>query len=445
MLGPGIPNILADFNSDSNILASFVLSIYVLGFGFGPLIIAPLSEMYVRLPLYHVGNVGFFFCTLACALSNSIGMLVASGLLAGVFGSAALTVGGGSLADLMPRERRGGAMAIWAMGPLMGPANGLLVEVFLSKQRDGDGTLDLHGYVYHTGADDVQSVRLLTIAASVVTIVCFLFLRETYAPVILSHKVQCLRKETGNPKLHSALEPENHLPPRALFMHSIMRPTQMLTRPLIVFLMALYASVIYGLLYLLFTTFTFIFEGAYGISSSTVGLAYLGIGIGMFVSVVYTGHLSDCVIKQAIPRGEDIKPEHRLPLWLVVPPVLILPVGPLIYGWTRHYAEQVHWIVPMIGTAFFGFGLVSLMSCNQTYLVDAFTMHASSIMAALASLKSLFGAFLPLAGLDMYDALGLGWGNSLLAFIAPAMVPVPVVFSVCGEGIRNSGIGKVEF
>lgn len=60
-------------------------------------------------------------------------------------------------------------------------------------------------------------------------------------------------------------------------------------------------------------------------------------------------------------------------------------------------------------------------------------------------LRSLFGAFLPLAGLDMYDALGLGWGNSLLAFIALAMVPVPVVFSLFGERIRNSSVGKAEF
>lgn len=131
MLGPGIPNILADFDIHSNILASFVLSIYVLGFAVGPMIIAPMSEMYGRVLLYHIGNIGFLFCTLACALSNSIGMLMAFRLLAGLFGSAALTLGGGSVADLMPREKRGGAMAIWAMGPLMGPVIGPVGGGFL--------------------------------------------------------------------------------------------------------------------------------------------------------------------------------------------------------------------------------------------------------------------------------------------------------------------------
>lgn len=202
---------------------------------------------------------------------------------------------------------------------------------------------------------------LLTIAAGVVTIVCFLFLRETYAPIILSYKVARLRKETNNPDLRSALAPENPLPPRALFMHSILRPLQMLTRSLIIFLMALYASVIYGLLYLLFTTFTFVFEGAYGFSSGTVGLTYLGIGVGMLFGLVFMGFTSDRVIKRAMQRGETLTPEHRLPLWLVVPPALLLPVGLLIYGWTTEYAESVHWIVPMLGTALFGFGMISLM------------------------------------------------------------------------------------
>ncbi|GME46663.1 putative mfs multidrug protein [Neofusicoccum parvum] len=427
MLGPGVPVILADFNVTSNLLASFVMSIYVLGFALGPMVIAPLSEMYGRVPLYHVGNVGFLITTLACALSNSMGMLMAFRLLGGIFGSAALTIGGGSVADLMPRERRGGAMAIWAMGPLMGPVIGPVGGGFL---------IEAAGWRW--------VFWLLTIAGGVVTIVCFIFLRETYAPIVLSQKVARLRKETGNQALRSALAPDASITPRALFMHSILRPVQMLCRSPIVFLMAMYAAIIYGLMYLLFTTFTFVFEGAYGFGSGTVGLTFLGIGVGMFFGVVYTGIMSDRVIKQAIARGEELKPEHRLPLWLVLPPAILLPIGLFVYGWTTHYAEHVHWIVPIIGTGFFGFGLISLMSCNQTYLVDAFTSHAASVMAAVTLMRSLFGAFLPLAGLDMYDALGLGWGNSLLAFIALAMIPVPIVFSLFGERIRNSGAGKLE-
>ena len=65
----------------------------------------------------------------------------------------------------------------------------------------------------------------------------------------------------------------------------------------------------------------------------------------------------------------------------------------------------------------------------QTYLVDAFVRYAASAMAANTVLRSLLGGLLPLCGLKMYNVLGLGWGNSLLGFIALALVPIPILFS----------------
>ena len=71
-----------------------------------------------------------------------------------------------------------------------------------------------------------------------------------------------------------------------------------------------------------------------------------------------------------------------------------------------------------------------------TYLVDAYTLYAASVNAANAVLRSILGAMLPLAGPSMYDALGLGWGNSLLGFIAVGLIPVPLVLLKYGERIR---------
>jgi hypothetical protein len=81
----------------------------------------------------------------------------------------------------------------------------------------------------------------------------------------------------------------------------------------------------------------------------------------------------------------------------------------------------------------------------QTYLVDAFTIHAASAIAANTVLRSLVGAFLPLAGPAMYAKLGLGWGNSLLAFIALALAPISWIFFKYGERIRKSPRFQVKF
>ena len=107
-----------------------------------------------------------------------------------------------------------------------------------------------------------------------------------------------------------------------------------------------------------------------------------------------------------------------------------------IYGWTAE--KHVQWMVPIIGTGLVGLGLLATFMPIQTYLVDAYTLHAASALAASTILRSLVGALLPLAGRQMYLTLGLGWGNSLLAFIATALCPIPVVFYKFGERIRKS-------
>lgn len=81
----------------------------------------------------------------------------------------------------------------------------------------------------------------------------------------------------------------------------------------------------------------------------------------------------------------------------------------------------------------------------STYLVDAFTVYAASAMAANTVFRSLAGALLPLAGPKMYETLGLGWGNTLLGFIALALCPLPVIFYIYGERIRTSKLFRVEF
>jgi MFS family permease len=81
------------------------------------LVIAPLSEMYGRLPLYHTCNVLFIVFNIGCALSQNMGMLIAFRFLAGSVGAAPLTLGGGTIADIMPREKRATAMSVWVMGP----------------------------------------------------------------------------------------------------------------------------------------------------------------------------------------------------------------------------------------------------------------------------------------------------------------------------------------
>lgn len=93
MFAPGVPQLMKEFKSTNEELASFVVSVYVLGFAVGPLFLAPLSEIYGRLPIYHIANIGFVALTIACALATNLNMLIGFRFLEGVFGSAPLTNG----------------------------------------------------------------------------------------------------------------------------------------------------------------------------------------------------------------------------------------------------------------------------------------------------------------------------------------------------------------
>lgn len=115
---------MRDFNESSPELASFIVSVYLLGYCFGPLIIAPLSELKGRVPLYHICNILFVIWTVACALSPNLNALIAFRFFAGLMGSCPMTIGAGSIADLIPQEKRGAYMAKWIFGPLWGPVVG---------------------------------------------------------------------------------------------------------------------------------------------------------------------------------------------------------------------------------------------------------------------------------------------------------------------------------
>jgi multidrug resistance protein len=132
---PGVPEVMQEFHSTNELLEGFMVSVYVLGFAFGPLIIAPLSEMYGRLPLYHACNLLFIIFTIAAAVASSMGQFIVFRFFMGCFGGAPMVLGGGTIADLIPREQRGTAMAVWMMGPTIGPCVGPIIGGFLTVAK----------------------------------------------------------------------------------------------------------------------------------------------------------------------------------------------------------------------------------------------------------------------------------------------------------------------
>lgn len=254
-------------------------------------------------------------------------------------------------------------------------------------------------------------------------------MHETMATILLRRKAARLRKETGNPNLRAIGDKKT--PYSQLVAHALTRPIKFLVKSPIVLLISLYVAFIFGLTMILFSTFPTIYENAYGWSVGVSGLSYIGVGVGSAAGIFIFAKFSDRLLRSNTGK---YRAERRLIMMMYVSPVL--PLGLLAYGWTVEY--RVHWIVPILCTAFAGPGAVIITASSQTYMIDVFgPLAAASALGAVTLVRNLLGSFLPLAAPSLYANLGLGWGNTLLAFIFLAFIPIPFFFYWRGQWLRE--------
>lgn len=218
---------------------------------------------------------------------------------------------------------------------------------------------------------------------------------------------------------------------------ALIRPFRLLLTQPIVQVLALFMAYVYGIMYLVLSTFPSLWTSPkyYSESIGIGGLNYISLGLGFWLGSQICAPLNDRIYRRLKTRNKGVgRPEFRVPLLFVG--AFFLPVGLFIYGWTAQ--THCHWIAPNVGAVLFGMGTIIAFQCIQTYMVDTYTRFAASALAAGSFLRSLAGFGFPLFAPYMYNALHYGWGNSLLAFIALAIgFPVPVFLWKFGKTLRK--------
>jgi len=115
-------------------MLNFMLMEYkVLGFAFGPLLLAPLSELYGRRMIYNISNVLFLTFTIACAVAPTMGSFVFLRFMSGCLGGGPMNIGGGSIADCISPAKKGRIMSVFFLGIFLGPVLGPLIGGFLAQ------------------------------------------------------------------------------------------------------------------------------------------------------------------------------------------------------------------------------------------------------------------------------------------------------------------------
>lgn len=445
-----------DDSSSERLLVTMTVAIYVLGFSIGPLLLSPLSELHGRRPLILISDLLFTIWSLACALAPSLPALVAFRFFEGVGGSGCLvsptdggtarlsasnvasqTITAGVLGDMFAPHERGKAMAWVQLGPNIGKILVLQGRSLLLTPRKAPFIAPIVGGYMTQSIGWRWDFWLCTIMGAVVTFASIFWLKESNSRVLIRRKTRRMRMELGRYSLVSCyadIDGASQTESRYL-AQSLVRPLRMLVLFPVILLLSIAGAILYGLQYLLLVTLSPVFEEVYGFSAGATGLVYLSIGIGGFVGLFIFHLASDrSIVRQTKANGGEFTPEMRVPL--AIWGFAILPATFFIYGWCARY--QTHWIIPVLSLVPFSCGFNLLSMPLTTYVVDCYTTYAASAMAANMALKSICGAFLPLAGPAIYDKMGLGWGNTLLGFIAVAMTPIPVVIWKFGNVLRKN-------
>ncbi|ATY65408.1 Major facilitator superfamily general substrate transporter [Cordyceps militaris] len=411
----GIREIFLDFGVSQEV-AILGISLFVLGFALGPLLWAPLSEVFGRQKLFFISYLALTAFNAGAAGANSMGALIVLRFFAGAFGSSPLTNAGGVIADIFSAEERGKAGAIFSMAPFLGPALGPIAGGFLGEAA---------GWRWVEG--------MIAIFCGVLWIVSTVTYPETYAPVLLRKRAVKLSKQTGKVYVSKF---DAHAAPRtaaAQFKLSITRPWILLVKEPIVLLTSIYIAIIYGTLYMCFAAFPIVYQLGRGWGPGIGGLAFLGIAIGMMTATLYAVFDNQRYKRAAATYPNGIAPpEERLP-----PAILgsiLLPVGLFWFAWTN--GPEIHWAVSIVGSGFFAAGILLVFLPLLNYLIDSYVIYAASVLAANSVLRSLFGAAFPLFTTYMYKDLGIHWASSVPAFLSLACLPFPFLFYKYGAKIR---------
>jgi MFS family permease len=132
MFAPGASELARDFGITNGLVSTLCITIPSLGASVGPLLLAPLSEFSGRMPIYWASALLYIGCTIGCSRSTDAAMFIVFRFLGGASAASFMTVGGGTIADLLPKEERGTATAIFTAGPLLAPVIGPIIGGFVT-------------------------------------------------------------------------------------------------------------------------------------------------------------------------------------------------------------------------------------------------------------------------------------------------------------------------
>ena len=419
----------------SRVVFNLGITIFTIGFGIAPMVLAPFSEINGRRPVFIATGLLFVICQLGCALTQSFGGMLAARFFLGCGGSTFGTMVGGILADIWQTSERNTAMTLFTGATMFGTGLGPLISGFVTQN------LSWRWVFYLQIISSGTLVALVTI-----------FFKETRGSILLSRKAKrlnrwyeqleeagCVGMEVAGPgggiccqrirwKVKSD---EDRVSLSRMIAVSVYRPIHLLFTEPVVFWFSLWISFSWAVLYLQFGALPLVYKTNHGFDLQQTGAVFAAICVGGIISTPMSIYQEKWAVKHN-PEKYASSPEGRL--YFTAVQSALMPIGLFWFGWTCY--PSIHWIVPTIAVTLQTMGIFSIYLAVFNYTADVYHIYASSALAASGVCRNLLGGSFPLVTEQMFTGMGFQAASSLLGGIGAILTLVPWVLIFFGPRIR---------
>ncbi|KAJ5673661.1 major facilitator superfamily domain-containing protein [Penicillium longicatenatum] len=380
----------------SEVVVTLGLSLYVLGYGTGPLIFSPLSEIPIigRNPVYIITMFLFVIISIPTAFVGNFPGLIVLRFLQGFFGSPCLASGGASIGDMYSLNALPYAMMAWVAAAYCGPALGPLLSGFAVPAESWRWSL-------------FESIW----ASAPVFIIMLVFLPETSTPTILLRRAQRLRKIYNNERFMSQSEiDQKNMRVSDIAVDALIKPMEITIKDPAVLFVQIYTAIIYGIYYSFFEVFPLVYPVDYHMNLGQVGLVFLCILVSCILGVgIYFSYLYFWMNPRIARLGWPVQESRLLP---ALPASFGPTIGLFLFAWTAR--ASIHWIVPTIGITIYGATVFIVMQCIFVYIPLSYPKYAASLFAANDFFRSALACGSVMFAHPLFANLGVARGTSLL-------------------------------
>ncbi|KAH6690565.1 multidrug transporter of the major facilitator superfamily [Plectosphaerella plurivora] len=405
---PALDQMAQEFNTRP-VTINLTVALYMLAMGIFPLWWSSFSESFGRRNIYLTSFSLFVLFATLSAVSRSVPMLVVMRFLTGGSSASVQAVGAGTIADIWEIRERGRAMSIFYLGPLMGPLVGPILGGILSQAFGWQATM--WALVIYGGVLFVFLVFCLPETLA----------RRTPAP---STTTQAAGGPPGLTRTKTTESVKKHTKKAASFFKQFfVDPLSVLLylRFPPVLLTVFYAAITFGTLFAVNISLQSAYSSApYNYSQLIVGLLYIPSSLGYIVTSLFGGKWLDRIMVRAAEKAgrydENGKlvllPEDRMRenAWIAG---TVYPASLLLYGWTIQYGT--FWVVPLIGTFFFGVASMMVFAAATTMLTEFMPKRSSGGVAVNNLVRNILSCLGTIAAQPAITAIGHGWLLTILS------------------------------